>query len=234
MNYKDIYVQNIYDLEVPIPNTCPHCNGRIAPVVIYSTINKTRDKDVETLAILLECPICEKYYALQFLLKNYRSTIELVSYTYQPKVDINIPNQIDIVSNNFRDIYTQSEIALSQNLIDIAGMGYRKSTEYLIKDYLIYKNVDTPEKIIKLPLKQAILKLDNEEIKSLALACAYLGNDHAHILKRFENNDITDLKTFLDTLILYISMKVTIDQSGKISSNWSNGSILPINLPSSR
>lgn len=234
MDYKNTYTQKIHNINVPIPNSCPHCHGKIAPVVTYSTINEIENTGAESLAMLLECPICKRYYALQFLINEYRTKLELVSYTYQPKVDINIPEQIDIVSENFREIYTQSEIALSHDLIDIAGMGYRKSTEYLIKDYLIYKNVDIPEKIIKLQLKQAILKLDNEDIKSLALACAYLGNDHAHILKKFENNDITDLKTFLDTLMHYISMQVIIDQSDKIASNWSRGSILPINLPSSR
>ena len=44
---------------------------------------------------------------------------------------------ISELSPNFCEIYNQAYIAEQTNLMQICGTGYRKSLEFLIKDYLI-------------------------------------------------------------------------------------------------
>ena len=46
-------------------------------------------------------------------------------------------NIISELSPNFCEIYNQAYIAEQTNLMQICGTGYRKSLEFLIKDYLI-------------------------------------------------------------------------------------------------
>lgn len=49
--------------------------------------------------------------------------------------------KIDEISPKFNEIYKQALAAEVSNLNEIAGLGYRKSLEFLIKDIAIQKNL---------------------------------------------------------------------------------------------
>lgn len=70
------------------------------------------------------------------------------------------------LSPQFDKIYNQALAAESSGLDEIAGLGYRKALEFIVKDFAIYKHPDKTEEIKKLPLSQCINKyIDNTILK---------------------------------------------------------------------
>ncbi|MEK0405122.1 hypothetical protein WNX62_16005, partial [Lactiplantibacillus plantarum] len=57
-----------------------------------------------------------------------------------PKIkEADFPQQISDISPRFVSVYTQSFKAERIGLAELAGMGYRKALEMLVKDYAIHK-----------------------------------------------------------------------------------------------
>jgi archaellum biogenesis ATPase FlaH len=97
---------------------------------------------------------------------------------------------------SFLKIYTQSSSAEASGLDQIAGMGYRKAFEFLIKDYAQYLKQDQSDRITKMPLIQVIKEFlaDDKRLVDIASRAAWLGNDESHYLKKWIDKDISDLK----------------------------------------
>ena len=117
--------------------------------------------------------------------------------------------EITKISKNFVDIYNQSSYAEDNGLSLISGIGYRKSLEFLIKDYLIILNPEEEDKIINMPLGQCLKKLENHSIKEMAKRATWIGNDEAHYSRKWENKDVTDLKRLIEVTVYYISMDLS-------------------------
>ena len=84
-------------------------------------------------------------------------------------------------------------------------MGYRKSLEFLIKDYAIYKHHDQCAAVESSSLSQCIATyIADERIKSLAKAAAWLGNDESHYVKKHSSYDLKDLKAFIAATVSFI------------------------------
>ena len=62
-------------------------------------------------------------------------------------------------------------------------------------------------------LGNAIDKIDNDQIKNLARASTYIGNDETHLIKLQPNKDISDLKRFLEALIHYIAFDLSASEA---------------------
>lgn len=124
-------------------------------------------------------------------------------YDVYPKIyhEKSFSENICNLSPSFVSMYNQALFAeTNDNTVDLAGMGYRKSLEFLIKDYLInIKNYDK-ESIISLDLGKCIDKLDNK-MKDIARASAWLGNDEVHYFRKHKEYSIKDLKIFIEYLV---------------------------------
>lgn len=57
-------------------------------------------------------------------------------------------------------------------------------------------------------LLTAINEIDSKEIKKLAKASSWLGNDETHTFKKWEDYDIENLKNFINSIVGYISFKI--------------------------
>jgi hypothetical protein len=109
-----------------------------------------------------------------------------------------IPAEVAAISPNYVEILTQSTHAEARRLDQIAGVGYRKSLEFLIKDYAIHKDPANAEDIKKIFLGTCIDKfIKDANVKACAARAAWLGNDETHYLRKWEAKDINDLKTLL-------------------------------------
>lgn len=205
------------NINIDFPNKCPHCFNGIKPPIIYKTAFD--DKLKLPVAIFFQCPSCQKYFtnaykvygAFDNSISGYGS--ELIEYTYKAFVEYNLPTELNGISPTFVDIYTQSLTAESDGLSQICGIGYRKSIEFLVKDFLISFQKEDSEKIAKLPLSQAINKLESPKIKSLALASVWLGNDETHYQRKYADKDITDMKKFIRALAYFISSELTASEA---------------------
>ena len=91
----------------------------------------------------------------------------------------------------------------------IAGCGFRKSIEFLVKDYLIYLNPQKEENIKNEFLGASIKKLENPKIQTLAEKATWIGNDETHYVSKHDNLNINDMKNFIIILCNYIEMEET-------------------------
>lgn len=97
--------------------------------------------------------------------------------------------------------------AESSCLDEIAGLGYRKAVEFLIKDFAIHKHPADEDKIKSMPLGQCInTYINNEQVKTLATSSAWIGNDEAHYIRKQEDRDIKDMKKFIQAIVYFIGI----------------------------
>lgn len=205
---SDVYFEDI--------TKCPICNSNIAPIYLYgkSIMNGA------SFTVFCECPSCGKTFVALFKNLTYTnryiaSNIEYLAPTI-PRSKIFDKKIIDL-SSNFVETYNQSLSAESYNLNQIAGMGYRKALEFLIKDYCSYKFPSDTEKIRKMLLAQCITNyIDDKKIQKLAKVSIWLGNDETHYIKKFEDKDINDLKRFIDTTVYFILYNLNVDEADDI------------------
>ena len=127
------------------------------------------------------------------------------------------PANIQIISPLFCKTYDQSLTAEANGLDQVCGPGYRKSLEFLVKDYLVgYRYKDAPEKqneVRKAFLGPVIDKhFDQVKIKECAKRAAWLGNDETHYTRKWETKDINDLKSLIMMTVNHIDLDVESDR----------------------
>lgn len=203
---------------------CPICNTKISPLYISGKSHL----DKNTFSLYCECTSCGKPFIAYFstlvnegnsgksnyVAKNIEYLAPIFPYT---KI---FDDKISSLSPNFVEIYNQSLSAEVYKLNQIAGMGYRKALEFLVKDYCIYKNPNESENIFKMLLGNCInTYIDDIKIKNLTKVSAWLGNDETHYIRKFEDKDINDLKRFIDTTVYFILYNLNVDEANEIVSS---------------
>lgn len=205
-------------------NKCPICNSSIAPVEKSKFFNS----DSKMYFFMFECPACNKGFITHYNYTNERKIKNDISYNMlklvnsYPKVpDLHqFDENIKKLSSNFCEIFNQAYVAEQMNLNEIAGIGYRKALEFLIKDYCIDKNKEQEEKIKKEPLSQVITNyILSDKIKNLAKASIWIGNDETHYVRKYEDKDIKDLKRFISATVAYITYELIADSAQEFVNN---------------
>lgn len=122
-----------------------------------------------------------------------------------------MPEAIEILSPSFVKIYKEAEIAEKQSLFEICGIGYRKALEFLVKDYALKMNPENRETIMSIQLSNCIETfITNEQIKTLAKASAWIGNDETHYSRKHEDYNVSHLKAFISAMVTYITAELTV------------------------
>lgn len=213
-------------MSIDVPVICPVCGFSHSPEFL-NNFYCNHENGIIINAFFL-CPNCGSTYCVNYLisschfdaLETYPTIFQfaelkgvtpnesvLKSFTFQDVVDI---------SRRANEVYKQSQKAENLNLNEISGMGYRKTLEILVKDYLIYLSPEQSENIKKYSITTAIDKLDDENLKILATRCTWLGNDESHYLKKHDNYDIVTLKELLEGIITYIHLKLLVNKAEDI------------------
>jgi len=123
---------------------------------------------------------------------------------------------IERVSPSFYLIFDQAREAEHHQLSEIAGVGYRKALEFLIKDYLISRTDDAAqqEQIRHRRLGACIAQqVTSDRVKRVAERAVWLGNDETHYVRRWEDRDITDLKRLIDLTVKWIEMELETEEA---------------------
>jgi hypothetical protein len=116
-----------------------------------------------------------------------------------------IPAEVLKISEQFVVVYSQSKTAEAFGLDQIAGVGYRRALEFLVKDYCIWCHPAERANIEGKFLASCIeLYIDDINLKECARRAVWLGNDETHYVRRWEDRDITDLKVLLDLTVSWI------------------------------
>lgn len=205
------------------PNICPQCKHAIKPQMLKGTVFLDSKND-NYCAVLYLCNHCYRPFIGYFkLTKPQTAGRPLISSRIYVEPNRFTPQEFDphitSVSPAFVEIYNQALAAEDASLDQIAGMGYRKALEFLIKDYLIHKSPEDEQAIKDAPLSACINKrVSDPRIRAVAKRSAWLGNDQTHYIKKFEDYDLEALKRFINTTVYWISMELNTDEALEIES----------------
>ena len=198
-----------------VPNECPICHFSIKPDEIEWTLLSLDGTPnlKDGMEIIYQCPRpeCNRFFIGRYL----RSEIDVISKTrmgfgagigeFKLQISVpctpkkpQIPDEIASVSPSFVEIYSQSITAENYGLNQIAGGGYRKALEFLIKDYCISIKKSAENEIKSSYLGTCINKyIDSPQVKSCSQRAAWLGNDEIHYERKWTDKDISNLKELI-------------------------------------
>lgn len=201
--------QNSRTFNLANPEQCPLCKAHISGEILYGVYSEKK----QHICTFDFCPSCKQLFISQH---DYGGNI--ISSEPQKFIERSFSESFSLLSPMFVKIFNQANAAECSNLDEIAGIGYRKALEFLVKDFCISENLDKQEKIKNMNLSQCIQEyIYNPQIKELSQKCAWLGNDETHYVKKHTDKDLNDLKEFIEALIYFISMHQIYKKSKEIT-----------------
>lgn len=210
---------NTLHLTYDIAEQCPICKSKIRPVFLAASLNTS-----VTASVFDYCQSCHETFITQYKVerKNPRS-----DYYDAKNIVYSEPNhffkyifdeRIINLSPQFDKIYNQALAAESSMLDEIAGLGYRKALEFLIKDFAIHEHPDEEESIKAKPLARCIKSyINNESITTLAERSTWIGNDEAHYIRKQEDRDVSDMKAFIQAIVYFIGMILITEDAASMT-----------------
>lgn len=195
-----------------LPDLCTLCNKSAHMVERVAYYNRMSEDDVALLELVVICPRneCRKvsvayYIPLDANFDNFRYTHSKPA-TKLPHVFNPI---IKRISPEFIIIYNQSRQAEDLELDKIAGVGYRKALEFLIKDYLVHLDSSRADEIKQQTLGRCINDfVTDANVKNVAKRAVWIGNDETHYVRKWTEKDVTDLKKIIQLVTYWIESEV--------------------------
>lgn len=204
---------------IEYPRLCPRCNVASKPDLMGIVLVQE-----SKLEITFYCESCKHQFISEYTItlednreysnKQYiRTSNHIANYpvVFEQRV---FSDEINSISENFVIIYNQANEAESLKLDQIAGIGFRKSLEFLVKDYSInYLGKDKDEVSKKLLAKCIEDYIQNPKVKEVLKVATWIGNDETHYVRKYSNSDVETLKNLIDLSVLWIQMDI---QSGNV------------------
>lgn len=170
------YCNTIYDIDDV--NICPHCHVAITPIENSQIISKDTDNTPVHIGIwTCSNQACQKVFVTlykkvgnDFKFGRFLNGLPKGPIWPKPIAELRSGNpKVKEAEETTRFIktYLQSLVAENNGLDELAGMGYRKAIEYLVKDWAIRKVPDDKEKIESLWLGQVISKYFDGDLEEI-------------------------------------------------------------------
>lgn len=189
---RSISVQN-HGYDVDVPDACPICHRHSELEFIKSDV-VNRGQGVEA---IFRCAYvgCRCHFICSY---GPRPSPDLVSVRPIKPSASAFPESVSKLSPMFVSIFQEAEEAAQLGLKQIAGPGYRKAFEYLIKDYA-KSLAPGKEKEIENAFSGTVVRdyVPDNRIQAVAKRCLWLGNDEAHYLRKWTDHDVGDLVTLI-------------------------------------
>jgi hypothetical protein len=201
-----------------MPDQCPLCHLSVTPMDQGVSIS-FESGGWPCVERLLRCPN-RKCHRL-FIARYFRSQTQSAMYFLRSCVPVEVKSiaqseTISKVSPDFCSIYEEAYKAEQYGLLLVAGPGYRKALEFLIKDYIIGRLTETDA--AKLAVEKAKVEktllgtcvkdyVQSEQIKEIAKRAAWLGNDETHYVRKWEDKDLKDLKKLITLTLHWIEVE---------------------------
>lgn len=217
---------NSYELEtveitLKLPKHCPHCDTSVSNEPIKTIVYYEQYLQNQAYSIHY-CPSCNHiFFSLAHAddFSRYPHSYSCVSTFPHRQIENQFADSISAKFPNFINIYNQALNAENESLNDIAGMGFRKALEFLIKDYAIFRNPEKEDEISKMSLSSCInTYIDNPKLVTLSKASSWLGNDQVHYFKKHDDYDTVHLKSYIEAIAYYISCELSIDDASSLLS----------------
>lgn len=206
------------------PGECPLCHYAIKPVLLHSHL--LPDGMRWNISETYFCTHCSRAFLSFYQSSEEKITHEgvvctctLSLYTGPKKyMEKQFDPHVCALSPQFVKIFNQASEAESSGLDEIAGIGYRKALEFLVKDFCIHQNPDKEENIKKCFLGDCIKNyIDYPKLKTLCEKATWIGNDETHYVRKFEDRDINDLKQFISASVHFVTMELTFEDADSMT-----------------
>ena len=192
------------------PDECPYCHRGVDP----NFLSGFRHFDNHLLHLSFFCPRrdCNCYFVGEYE-EDHSDNFYLTKILPGRFKQKEFSETILGISEDFVEIYYQANTAEQNGLNQICGVGYRKALEFLIKDYIIYKDNNLKETVEKLLLGKCINDyIKNDKIKDIAKRATWLGNDETHYIRKWIGKNISDLKLLIDLTVHWIETEDLTDR----------------------
>lgn len=220
-----LFAKTQFQVIIDSVDTCPVCKYGICVDERSRFTFRGNDRTLY-IADLYVCPRCSQAFVAKYKCKGsengntlgrFETVLEYVAPNYHQEKTFD--PEIEKLSPDFVKIYNQSAAAEAQGLTSIVGSGYRKSIEFLVKDYCIHKNPDKEDDIKGANLNSCIQTwIDDERTKTLASRAVWIGNDETHYVRLQPDLDVDDMKRFLRALLGFITSDLAYEEASGISS----------------
>lgn len=220
---KSLNTGNIENAPVELASICPLCNHAISPTVLFASLIEYENYEENKVFILNCYSNCDNEF-----MSTHSFDYNDDGYLYVSSAPVNFSGcsfseNIQSLSPQFVVTYNDSLHAEGLGLESICGMGYRKSLEFLIKDYVISKNPNEKSKVEKLPLAKCIATyISDERLKALATASTWLGNDQTHYVQKHSVHGLKELKQFINAFVTFIDADLAYQDAVSFISGSSN------------
>ncbi len=196
---------------------CPLCHKATSPTFINGYLIGSSENAIPLTAyIILYCPSCRELYIATYRFYNGLDQSILIDCHPHNTLPVSFNDNLKLFSPEFVNIYAQAKSAeSSSDTKGLAGIGYRKALEYLIKDYLIQIKKQDKKTIIQMDLGRCVNMLD-AELQNIEKASVWLGNDETHYYKKNDGYDLNDLKEFIDCLVADIERECVRQKAKKL------------------
>jgi hypothetical protein len=187
------------------PNTCPICHASIHPQLIV--VYHVHDAVPRRAEIVYRCArlSCQSLFVGYFVKVAQGEWYKLGEMEPSRPQRFEFPAEVVALSPMFDEVYNQAVAAETYRLDQLAGMGYRKALEFLVKDFAIAQQPEKKDAIEKSLLGGVIERyVDDARVKATAKRAAWLGNDETHYIRKWEGKDIQDLKTLIRLTVNWI------------------------------
>lgn len=209
------------------PTVCPMCHHALVPQPLQGYFVKQENKfvgydEIFGVYILFLCPRCRRVFLVEYTAcfhpgdSTKLSTSQICGIYPRVADSAAFHQSVNELSPMFVITYNQSEAAEAQQLTEVAGCGYRKALEYLVKDYLSHKFPQEGEDIKVEFLGVSIKRIEDNRIKTLVERATWIGNDATHYVKKHENLDIQDMKKFINAMLHYIISELSFEDALEI------------------
>lgn len=201
-----------------LPDTCSLCHKSGEIKFLQGYVNYDSRLEPSVLELVVQCPRneCKRlgiaYYGpLNTNYSKFRYLWTKPAKAEAPELNSDVAN----ISPDFEEIFSQAHEAEKSNLDKIAGVGYRKALEFLIKDYLIDSAVSDE---VKLQIKEQSLgtciekHVTDQRIKDISKRAVWLGNDETHYQRKWDDKDINDLKMLIELCVYWIGSEILTKQ----------------------
>lgn len=166
VHYNGKLTQNepsdLIEIEVEEVGKCPCCGIATSPTFLegFAVPHTDLPHTIYTYTALY-CTSCHSIYTARYISNRGISDLRLDSVFPKNAKEISFSDNINELSPTFVSLYNQASVAESNiEIYGLAGIGYRKALEYLIKDYLIKIKHQDKDAIIKMDLGNCVNKLE--------------------------------------------------------------------------
>ena len=197
------------------PDICPLCRQAGQPTFVVGQYQEYRSHNERKflLELVFRCPInhCRGLYIAGYesgdILGDWRAWLRSVRSNLFVR-ELEKEAVLENTSPRFYKIYSQCRQADVNGLDEVAGPGYRKALEILVKDYLINSKYKGDPKAKAIPGKflGACISDDisDKALQQVAERTVWIGNDETHYERVHTKEDLKTLRELLELTLHHI------------------------------